>query len=520
MKVYLMHRDRDFDLEQNLPPLAAALAQDLELTTLFKAMARGDDLLFKVATSAVITSLRDEDSILYRQHILQDCLKHPAVVRHIYDIATESITEYRRRFWGWKYPSSILSGSVEAVKTFMVMLRKLRDIATEHADQFESEGFSALFAMLIEELRDDYFATVQHHLHELSFPNGVPVSAKLGQGNKGTTHVLRKQSGQDQSLFTRLFFGEGRPSFTVHVHPRDEAGSRALSELRDRGINPVANALAQSSDHILDFFKALRTEVAFYVGCLNLHDELEARACNTSFPVPASLDVRQHTCTGLYDVCLALTIQEPVVSNDVSADKKELVMITGANQGGKSTFLRSIGVAQLMMQSGMFVSAQAFCANICERLITHFKREEDSTMKSGKFDEELSRMSDIVDEIGPNCILLCNESFAATNEREGSEIARQIVCALLERRITIFYVTHLFELAHGFYEKAMENALFLRAERQAGGGRTFRLVEAEPLKTSHGADLYRRIFAQDIGAPAKEVGDGRSPELKHPELKH
>jgi hypothetical protein len=433
----------------------------------------------------------------------------------MYDIAKESITEYRRGFWGWKYPTSILSGSVDSVKTFMVTLRKLRDIATEHANHFESEGFSALFAMLIEELSDDYFAIVQHHLQELTFRNGVLVSATLGQGNKGTTHVLRRRSGRDESLFKRLFFGEERPSFTVHVHPRDEAGSRALSELRDRGLNPVANALAQSSDHILDFFKALRTEVAFYVGCLNLHDELETRACKTSFPVPASLDVRRHTCTELYDVCLALTIQEPAVSNDVSADNKELVIITGANQGGKSTFLRSVGVAQLMMQSGMFVGVEAFCANICERLLTHFKREEDSTMESGKLDEELSRMSDIVDEIGPNCILLCNESFAATNEREGSEIARQIVCALLEKRITIFYVTHLFELAHSFYERQMENALFLRAERQAGGGRTFKLVEAEPLKTSHGADLYRRIFAQDIGAPAKEVGGRRSPELKH-----
>jgi hypothetical protein len=48
MKVHLMHRDRDFDLERKLPPTAQALTQDLELTTLFKAMARGDDLLFKV----------------------------------------------------------------------------------------------------------------------------------------------------------------------------------------------------------------------------------------------------------------------------------------------------------------------------------------------------------------------------------------------------------------------------------------------------------------------------------------
>ena len=443
----------------------------------------------------------------------RDCLNHPAVVRQIYDLSKAAIDGYRRGFWGWRFPGSILSGSVDSVKNFMVMLRKLRAIATEQAQRFNSEGFSTLFGMLIRELSDDYFATVAHHLQELSFRNGVLISARLGPGNKATNHVLRRQSGQDQSLFTRLFFNDGRPSFTVRVHPRDEAGLRALSELRDRGINLVANALAQSSDHILDFFTALRTELAFYIGCLNLQEELEKRAATLSFPVPASLDVRQHACTGLYDVCLALTIPEAVVSNDLSADNKELVVITGANQGGKSTFLRSIGVAQLMMQSGMFVGAQAFCANICEGMFTHFKREEDATMESGKLDEELSRMSGIVDELRPNCILLCNESFAATNEREGSEIARQIVCALLEARVKIVFVTHLFELAHGFHERHMENALFLRAERQAGGERTFKLIEAEPLTTSHGVDLYKRIFTPNAGAERREPEEHREPRV-------
>jgi DNA mismatch repair ATPase MutS len=109
---------------------------------------------------------------------------------------------------------------------------------------------------------------------------------------------------------------------------------------------------------------------------------------------------------------------------------------------------------------------------LCQRLqrpFTHYKREEDVTMKSGKLDEELNRMSDIVDQITPNSMLLFSESFAATNEREGSEIARQIVCAFLEKRIKVFFVTHLYEFAHGFCDKKMQNAVFLRAERQPDG---------------------------------------------------
>jgi DNA mismatch repair ATPase MutS len=127
-----------------------------------------------------------------------------------------------------------------------------------------------------------------------------------------------------------------------------------------------------------------------------------------------------------------------------------------------------------MMQSGMFAPAESFSSDVCDGLFTQYKREEDVTMKSGKLDEELSRMSDIVDNITSSSMLLFNESFAATNEREGSEIARQIMCGLLERRIKIFFVTHLYEFAHGFYNKKTENAIFLRAERQADGGRTFK----------------------------------------------
>jgi DNA mismatch repair ATPase MutS len=169
-------------------------------------------------------------------------------------------------------------------------------------------------------------------------------------------------------------------------------------------------------------------------------------------------------------------------------------MITGANRGGKSTFLRSIGLAQLMMQCGMFVPAESFYANISHSIFTHFKREEDSSMGSGKLDEELKRMSAMVDKISPYSMVLFNESFVSTNEREGSEIARQIVGALLETEVKVVYVTHMFDLAEGFYRAKMNTALFLRAERRADGQRTFRLFAGEPLPTSYGEDLYRLIF--------------------------
>jgi len=102
-------------------------------------------------------------------------------------------------------------------------------------------------------------------------------------------------------------------------------------------------------------------------------------------------------------------------------------------------------------------------------------------------------MSAIVDLIKPNGLLLLNESFASTNEREGSEIAREVVSALLEAGVRIFYVTHMYEFARRVQEQKRPDVLFLRAERLPDGTRTFKVKEGEPLETSYGADLYRKI---------------------------
>jgi MutS domain V len=517
MKAHLMYRDRDFNPEQKLPSNEQALTQDLELNTLFDAMARGDEFLLQVARQAVFSGLQnDRETILYRQDVIKDCLRNYSVVNDIYDIAVESIERKRRQWFGifTNYPGSILYGATKLMQIFMETLKKLRVVADEHSHEFESEGFVTFFALLRTELTDDYFARVQDHLKELKLRGGVLVSADLGKGNGGANYVLRKSSRKRPGWIERIFapiFGPAPPGYTFRIADRDEAGARALSDLRDRGLNLVANALAQSSDHILSFFVMLRTELAFYVGCVNLHRQLGERGTPLCFPAPALPGARTHACAGLRDVCLSLKLKQRVVGNSLAADGKGLVMITGANQGGKSTFLRGIGLAQLMMQCGMFVAAESFTADIRRSLFTHYKREEDATMESGKFDEELNRMSQIVDALTPHSMLLFNESFAATNEREGSEIARQIVRALLETGSKVFFVTHLYEFAHGFYTaNNMDSAVFLRAERQADGRRTFKLIPGEPLQTSFGVDLYKEVF----GVAAVSATPDDQPTLK------
>lgn len=513
MKAFLLHHQRDFELQRQLPPNEQALVQDLGLEILFAAMAAGDEFLLGVVKTVVLSSLQEPAEIVYRQHVLEDCMAHASVVKEIYDIAVAAIEGERKQwssFYSSRYPDAILSRSVEVLQLFVPLLKQLRRVADEHAQEFRSEGFIAFFSLLAKELDDEYLRTVDDHLRQLKFPHGALISALLGKGNKGADYVLRKPQKAERSWWRQLLsIGKSDP-FTLVIAPRDEAGMQALSALRGRGINGVANALAQSSDHILSFFSMVRFELGFYLGCLNLRSQLLAKGEPVCFPVPTPDGTPILSSRGLYDVVLSLRMRERVVGNDVNAEGRSLVVITGANQGGKSTFLRSVGLAQLMAQCGMFVGAEVHRANVCDALFTHFKREEDPTMTSGTLDEELKRMSEIADRVTPSSQVLFNESFAATNEREGAEIAQAIVLALVEAGMKVFFVTHSFELACRFYRPGMRTALFLRAERRADGERTFRLVEDEPLPTSYGEDLYERIFAEDLDARIGGTGEMRN----------
>jgi DNA mismatch repair ATPase MutS len=505
MKTLLMHWHHDFDLEAAMPWNERALTQDLELDTLLSTMSGSDEFLFKVTQKALLCGINNDlDTILYRQQVLKDCLENPLVVRELYNMMVAAVAAAKKEWWGLSssYPSSLLYSSNDLLENFIGVLRKLRNIGEEHGSRFGSQGFTALFAMFTKELSDEYLAEIHNHLTALKFRKGVLISVQLGESNESINYLLRKPHSSKQNWFERVL-GKGPPAYTFHLDPRDEAGGRIMSDMRTRGISRGARALAQSADHVVNFFRMVKTELAFYVGCLNLRDALAAKGLPTAFPSPRPLEERRHEFHDLYDVCLALRIHG-VIGNTVDADNKGLIIITGANQGGKSTFLRSIGLAQLMMQCGMFVGARAFTGNLCSALLTHYKREEDATMKSGKFDEELLRMSEIADRVRPNSVLLFNESFAATNEREGSEIAKQIVCALMEKRVKIFYVTHLHEFAHGLFAKRIDAALFLRAERKDDGARTFRVAEGEPLETSYGEDLYRKVFAVETEGGSRD----------------
>ncbi len=514
MKAHLLYVNQDFDFGAELPSNHEDLVQDLELSALLQTMAGGDPYLYDVALRVMLRGLDGREAIRYRQAVLADCMAQPDVVRSMYAVATAALDD-RRSVWGLssRFPRSILAGAIGQLEALVARLKELRKIADDHGTRFRSAGFTALFSSLQQDLDDEYFQTVNRHLRQLRFRGGIVLSAQLGRDNSGVAHVLRAPNGTKVGWKERLGLGP-RSAYSFTIPPRDEAGAEALADLANRGINLVADAAARSAEHISSYFTMLCGELGFYVGCLNLGDRLAALGQKVSLPEPYPPTPHVRRCSQLCDTSLVLQSQTPVVGNDLDADGKPLVIITGANSGGKSTFLRSVGIAQIMMQCGLFVTAESYHASLSGRIFTHFVRQEDTTMTSGRLDEELQRVSAIADQIRPGCLVLFNESFSSTNEREGSEIARHVVEALLDAGIAVCFVTHQYDFAAGFSGSRPESTLFVRAERGADGQRSYHLIEAEPLPTSFGTDLYDQIGGwldtrPPVGAPDGNTGDGR-----------
>ena len=141
MRAFLLFKDRDFDPGKTLPWSENTLIPDLALHTLFSAMANRDEFLLPAVKGVILSSIdSDLDTIFYRQNILKDCLKNPAVIRELYALAVEGIQCERKGSWGFfsKYPAGILYRAIELLHYLIDVLKKLRKVAEQNTTRFES----------------------------------------------------------------------------------------------------------------------------------------------------------------------------------------------------------------------------------------------------------------------------------------------------------------------------------------------------------------------------------------------
>jgi hypothetical protein len=256
-----------FDPNRGLPWNRQDLVADLGLKVLFEAMSDGDDWVYTASRKALLSAnTTNMDTILYRQAILKDCLENTAATKAMCQLSCEAMQKQKRGYLGVlaNYPDSVLNHAIQEMGVLTEFLRRLRSIADAESGHFAAEGWRRIFAMLQHDLDDGYIESVQEHLKTLRLHSGTLIGAALGRVNKGQDYILHRVPYHRWNLLAWLdeLFEGREPGFSFEIHPRDEAGGRALREVESRGVAVAANALAQSVDHVRDFFIALRSKQA------------------------------------------------------------------------------------------------------------------------------------------------------------------------------------------------------------------------------------------------------------------
>ena len=496
MKVHLMFENKDLTINDS-PLIQETLKdevtkttlEDLEINKIILSMSEDDSLINKVCTFVLSNPLNNIEEIKYRQNILQDVLNNKDVVKALYKLCFDTSEEvrYSRYSLSSEWLSSIFSASVGLITIYMKRFSEFRKIASKNIKKFSSKGFTSLLNTIIDDFSDSYISQVQKFLLHMNEGEGTLVSCKFGSFLQGTSYTYRKDKNEKLNPLMRF-----APSYTLPE--RDNISAEDLSYRRDKAINETTNILAKVAENFEKFFEYLKLELAFYVGCINLYDKLSSSNLSFTFP-KLEENFSEVEFTDLYDISLALFLKNGIVTNDLKASSdKKLFIITGANQGGKTTYLRSLGQSIIMAQCGMMVAGNSYKSSIKNNIYTHFKKEEDNNMNSGKLDEEMNRMDKIVSLIKEGDLLLSNESFSSTNEREGSEIFNSITKALVLHNISLACVTHMYEYASSF--KDTNYTLFLKAEHTKEEGVTYKIKEGDVEKTAFGKEIYNSIFKE------------------------
>ncbi|WP_084523335.1 MutS-related protein [Nocardia inohanensis] len=467
-----------------------AVAEDLGLADLYTAMAAGDEFVADVVKAIVPVSLTDPDVIRYRQDVLADFCADQALLRELYAIAREAASVRR-----WT------AMALQSLEELVGHLRRLRQTCEKHAAG-SSAGLTRFREVLAAQLDDEYLSGLEKHLAALYFEHGMLFSAALGTGNKLDRVTLHEPPAATRRS---LFGGRSGSSFVALENFEFHDGD-PLRIVTAPALAIVKEVVGRVADNVQGFFRELRTELAFYLGCVNLRERLSRAGTPTCFPIPAHPGENVLSARDLRDPLLSLARSE-VVGTDIDATATTFTVVTGANSGGKSTFLRSVGCAQLMMQAGLFVTARACTADIRHGLFTHFVRAEDPAMQHGRLDEELARLREITDQLAPHAMVLCNEPFASTNDRDAAAITDPILSALLDSGVKVVLVTHLHDFARQRFAQRHPTDLFLRAERAPDGRRTYRLTPGAPEPTSHGTDIFAQIFGYAPGTNPRHGPD-------------
>jgi len=254
----------------------------------------------------------------------------------------------------------------------------------------------------------------------------------------------------------------------------------------------------------------LCNEIKFYLASIKLIKFLKERGI--TFCRPLILDMKEKIINlkGVCDISLAFNEQHieqqinnnraKIVLNDVVFNENaRIYIVTGPNSGGKTTFLRAVGLAQIFFQAGLTVPAEYAEMSPVDSVFTHFPRKEVVGDRKGRLGEEAERLSKIFDKFTGNSMLLLNETFSSTHVLDGYYLGCDLLRFMMELNCIGVYVTHIYDLA---YEADALNSKYSAGSRigtlsacvdkNQNNMRTYKILPAKPSGLSYSGDIVRK----------------------------
>ena len=496
MEPYLLYQDSSTDGKKTYA-FTRDVVKDLNLDIIFKTMAKTDDLILEKVRRVMLIPLTAPEEICYRQDVLKDLRRQDMTLEDLYECAKRQSKALKLYKSAMKNRAKSTSKTSELFETLDYLrqgneeLMKIRELLLLKQEVWQSEGIRAL----LDRLREIPMQRIHEYIKEAdSLITGCEAgyTFQFGGGLKMEKAVLNYLSPVKETKLAKLeglylkYIKKNAISIGYDVDLKEDIG-----HLGEETLKQILTVFRPYLQKMMRFFEHYCEEIGFYMGAVQLIKRMDELYITMMLPTPQPAETADISFDNLYELSMAIYAQRKPVGNSVTLENNRMTLITGANQGGKSTFLRSYGIAQVLMQCGMPVPASKFVAPVYPQIFTHFTRSEDEQLSNGRLSEELQRMSKMVDKAVPNSLFLLNESFASTTEKEGAKIAEGIIDAFYEKHINTMMVTHLYLLAKKKYEEAKEGTHFLVAERTENGTRTFKMLPGEPTHTSFGTDLFK-----------------------------
>lgn len=247
-------------------------------------------------------------------------------------------------------------------------------------------------------------------------------------------------------------------------------------------------------------------EIQFYLAWLALIAPL--RRSRLEFCYPKMCDTADHLYSrGGFDLALAITMGSArggLVTNDFELRAPErIIVITGPNQGGKTTFVRAFGQMQHLASLGLCVPGHEAALYLFDTILTHFEREEDLTTLSGKLQDDLLRLRELLNHATSRSIIVINEIFGSTTLTDALCLGKRMMAALDGLKAPAMVVTFLDELAVRGPETV---SMMSTVDADDPARRTFKIVRKPPdglAYAIHLAEKHGLTYKQVVGRLSK-----------------